>query len=147
MHEIMYLAVALDVVGIVLLHIAAVAVSGSLQLLKVGIRHAVPILEEEVLRLELAAALNRSKRAVQMAKRAVGQFRLGAVRQQRTLTEHQLPTARHLRGEQVFHLCRQYLVHGRIHDGQNAADGEPAVEGGFIQRVEKFVHVEDSGGF
>ena len=93
MHEIMYLAVALDVVGIILLHIAAVAVSGSLQLLKVGIRHAVPILEEEVLRLELAAALNRSKRAVQMAKRAVGQFRLGAVRQQRTLTEHQLSAA------------------------------------------------------
>ena len=74
MHEIMHLAVALDVVGIVLLHIAAVAVSGSLQLLKVGIRHAVPILEEEVLRLELAAALNRSERAVQMAEGTVGQF-------------------------------------------------------------------------
>ena len=143
----MYLAVALDVVGIILLHIAAVAVAGSLQLLKVGIRHAVPVLNEEVLRLELAAALNRSKRAVQMAKGAVGQFRLGAVRQQRTLTEHQLPTAGSLGGEQVFHLCRQHFVHGRIHDGQNAADGEPAVEGGFIQRVEKFVHVEDSGGF
>ena len=84
----MYLAVALDVVGIVLLHIAAVAVSGSLQLLKVGIGHAVPILEEEVLRLELTAALNRSERAVQMAERAVGQFRLGAVRQQRTLAEY-----------------------------------------------------------
>ena len=143
----MYLAVALDVVGIILLHIAAVAVAGSLQLLKVGIRHAVPVLNEEVLRLELAAALNRSKRAVQMAKGAVGQFRLGAVRQQRTLTEHQLPTAGSLGGEQVFHLCRQHLVHGCIHDGQNAADGEPAVEGGFIERVEKFVHVEDSGGF
>ena len=143
----MHLAVALDVVGIVLLHIAAVAVSGSLQFLKVGIGHAVPVLEKEVLRLELAAALNRSKRAVQMAKRAVGQFRLGAVRQQRTLTEHQLPAARSLRGKQVFHLCRQHLVHGGIHDGQNAADGEPAVEGGFIQRVEKFVHVKDSGGF
>ena len=147
MHEIMYLAVALDVVGIVLLHIAAVAVAGSLQLLKVGIRHAVPVLNEEVLRLKLAAALNRSKRAVQMAKRAVGQFRIGAVRQQRTLTEHQLSAAGSLRGKQVFHLCRQHLVHGCIHDGQNAADGEPAVEGGFIQRVEKFVHVEDSGGF
>ena len=84
----MHLAVALDVVGIVLLHIAAVAVAGSLQLLKVGIGHAVPILEEEVLRLKLAAALNRSKRAIQMAEGAVGQFRLGAVRQQRTLTEH-----------------------------------------------------------
>ena len=143
----MHLAVALDVVGIILLHIAAVAVSGSLQLLKVGIGHAVPVLEKEVLRLELAAALNRSKRAVQMAKRAVGQFRLGAVRQQRTLTEHQLSAAGSLRGEQVFHLCRQHLVHGGIHDGQNAADGEPAVERGFIQRVEKFVHVEDSGGF
>ena len=143
----MYFAVALDVVGIILLHIAAVAVSGSLQFLKVGIGHAVPILEEEVLRLELTAALNRSERAVQMAKRAVGQFRLGAVRQQRTLTEHQLSAARSLRGKQVFHLCRQHLVHGRIHDGQNAADGEPAVEGRFIQRVEKFVHVKDSGGF
>ena len=74
MHEIMHLAVALDVVGIVLLHIAAVSVSGSLQLLKVGIVHAVPILEEEVLRLKLAAALNRSKRAIQMAEGAVGQF-------------------------------------------------------------------------
>ena len=143
----MHLAVALDVVGIILFHIAAVAVSGSLQLLKVGIGHAVPVLEKEVLRLELAAALNRSERTVQMAKRAVGQFRLGAVRQQRTLTEHQLSAAGSLRGKQVFHLCRQHLVHGRIHDGQNAADGEPAVEGGFIQRVEKFVHVEDSGGF
>ena len=143
----MHLAVALDVVGIILLHIAAVAVSGSLQFLKVGIGHAVPVLEKEVLRLELTAALNRSERAVQMAKRAVGQFRLGAVRQQRTLTEHQLSAAGSLRGKQVFHLCRQHLVHGRIHDGQNAADGEPAVEGGFIQRVEKFVHVEDSGGF
>ena len=143
----MYLAVALDVVGIILLHIAAVAVSGSLQFLKVGIGHAVPVLEKEVLRLELAAALNRSKRAVQMAERAVGQFCIRAVRQQRTLTEHQLSAARSLRGKQVFHLCRQHLVHGRIHDGQNAADGEPAVEGGFIQRVEKFVHVKDSGGF
>ena len=143
----MHLAVALDVVGIILLHIAAVAVSGSLQFLKVGIGHAVPVLEKEVLRLELAAALNRSKRAVQMAERAVGQFRLGAVRQQRTLAEHQLSAAGSLRGKQVFHLCRQHLVHGRIHDGQNAADGEPAVEGGFIQRVEKFVHVKDSGGF
>ena len=74
MHEIMHLAVALDVVCIILLHIAAVAVAGSLQLLKVGIGHAIPVLEEEVLRLKLAAALNRSKRAVQMAKRAVGQF-------------------------------------------------------------------------
>ena len=77
----MHLAVALDVIGIILLHIAAVAVAGSLQFLKVGIGHAVPVLEKEVLRLELAAALNRSERTVQMAKRAVGQFRLGAVRQ------------------------------------------------------------------
>ena len=143
----MHLAVALDVVGIILLHIAAVAVSGSLQFLKVGIGHAVPVLNEEVLRLKLAAALNRSKRAVQMAERAVGQFCIGAVQQQRTLTEHQLSAAGSLRGKQVFHLCRQHLVHRRIHDGQNAADGEPAVEGGFIQRVEKFVHVKDSGWF
>ena len=82
-----------------------------------------------------------------MAKGAVGQFCIGAVRQQRTLAEHQLPAARRLGGEQVFHLCRQHFVHGLIHDGQNAADGEPAVNGGFIQRVKKFVHVEDSGGF
>ena len=145
MHEVVHLA--LQRFRAELLDIAAIPIAGGLQCCIVRRLQIRPVHYQQVLRLKLPAALNAGQSTVQVVQNAFCQYRPCFLLYILPLAEKQLPAARRLRSQQIFHLSRKHLRHFGIDYRKNAADLKPPIQRRFIQGIKKLVHIKNAGRF